>query len=182
MPSKRARRRVCLVLWAVMQQAPAWRYVWPVRLDSLRENWDAIAARHARLERFRQRKGARNVRLVLREPISIWLVKRLVWPVSRVNIPLAAATRSVRSAPIGYYNDQSGQAECIACDEGYDSGEGATSCFSVCGDGLLVGNEECDDHDTDSDDGCSSVCTIEDGYLCPTPGADCVHCMWRFRL
>ena len=36
----------------------------------------------------------------------------------------------------------------------------------ICGDGLIVGAEECDDADTDDGDGCSAVCTGESGYEC----------------
>jgi cysteine-rich repeat protein len=35
----------------------------------------------------------------------------------------------------------------------------------VCGDGLVEGNEECDDHNTTNGDGCSSTC-IEEPAAC----------------
>ncbi len=37
---------------------------------------------------------------------------------------------------------------------------------SECGDGLTEGDEECDDHNTASNDGCSSDCKLEDGFIC----------------
>lgn len=37
---------------------------------------------------------------------------------------------------------------------------------SVCGDGIINGSETCDDSNTVSGDGCSSVCSIESGYTC----------------
>ena len=37
---------------------------------------------------------------------------------------------------------------------------------AVCGDGLLVGNEVCDDNNTESMDGCSASCSVETGYNC----------------
>ena len=40
------------------------------------------------------------------------------------------------------------------------------SCVPVCGDGLLVGNEVCDDNNTESMDGCSASCSVETGYNC----------------
>jgi fibro-slime domain-containing protein len=43
-----------------------------------------------------------------------------------------------------------------------------------CGDGRLSFGEECDDGNTTSGDGCSSTCTLEPGYSCPTPGAACM--------
>lgn len=47
----------------------------------------------------------------------------------------------------------------------------------VCGDGVLVLPEKCDDNDNtvppSSGDGCSSTCTVETGWTCATPGAAC---------
>lgn len=36
----------------------------------------------------------------------------------------------------------------------------------VCGDGIVADEEACDDGDTDSGDGCSSTCTVEEGSAC----------------
>ena len=36
----------------------------------------------------------------------------------------------------------------------------------VCGDGTRQGTEECDDGNTDDGDGCSSECTVENGWDC----------------
>lgn len=36
----------------------------------------------------------------------------------------------------------------------------------VCGDGIVATEEACDDGNTDSADGCSSTCTIEEGFAC----------------
>jgi len=44
-----------------------------------------------------------------------------------------------------------------------------------CGDGILSSDEYCDDGNTVSGDGCSSTCTIEPGYTCPTPGKLCTR-------
>jgi cysteine-rich repeat protein len=38
----------------------------------------------------------------------------------------------------------------------------------TCGDGLRRGSEECDDGNTANNDGCSSTCTIEGGWVCDT--------------
>jgi fibro-slime domain-containing protein len=44
----------------------------------------------------------------------------------------------------------------------------------VCGDGVLqVAGEECDDGNETASDGCSDTCAVEDGYVCPVPGAMC---------
>jgi cysteine-rich repeat protein len=42
------------------------------------------------------------------------------------------------------------------------------NCASVCGNGIREGSEGCDDGDTSSGDGCSSLCTVESGYTCNT--------------
>ncbi len=64
------------------------------------------------------------------------------------------------------------------CDDGNDtSGDGCSnSCQSesVCGNGVIEGNEACDDGNTASDDGCSATCSIvEDGFVCPPGGGSC---------
>lgn len=41
-----------------------------------------------------------------------------------------------------------------------------------CGDSALNGAETCDDGNTTAGDGCSSVCAVEDGYICED-GTDC---------
>src|SRR5690606_30526854 len=52
-------------------------------------------------------------------------------------------------------------------------------CISRCGDGLIIGNEKCDDGNTVDGDGCSSTCQEEPGYTCeqgsgcPDGGSDC---------
>ncbi len=40
---------------------------------------------------------------------------------------------------------------------------------TVCGDGLVEGNELCDDGNMVDGDGCSSACEVEDGYQCEEP-------------
>lgn len=37
---------------------------------------------------------------------------------------------------------------------------------SICGDGAITGDEQCDDDNTAAGDGCSPTCTIEPGYAC----------------
>ena len=44
--------------------------------------------------------------------------------------------------------------------------DGVDTHAAVCGDGLRLGSEECDDDNTISGDGCSSECTVEDGFVC----------------
>lgn len=79
-----------------------------------------------------------------------------------------------------------------ACDDGNtDASDGCSTtctveagwecaghyCFAkLCGDGIVAGNEECEDDDTTptSGDGCSASCKLEAGFHCPTAGAVCV--------
>lgn len=39
-----------------------------------------------------------------------------------------------------------------------------------CGNGTIESNEACDDGNTESGDGCSATCEVEDGYACPESG------------
>ena len=50
------------------------------------------------------------------------------------------------------------------------SDHGTAEFPSDCGNGQVEQNEVCDDGNTDPLDGCSSSCTIETGYHCPTAG------------
>jgi len=54
------------------------------------------------------------------------------------------------------------------------SGPDARPVVGVCGDGIINGNEQCDDGNVVSDDGCSRDCQIEPGWRCPVPGKRCV--------
>jgi choice-of-anchor A domain-containing protein len=38
--------------------------------------------------------------------------------------------------------------------------------LTTCGDGNRAADEQCDDGDTENGDGCSSLCTVEPGYIC----------------
>ena len=82
-----------------------------------------------------------------------------------------------------------GHEQCIECVEGMVAVNGTChechsidrlfmnedfECEEVCGDGIFLGvNSECDDHNTESGDGCSSTCKIEFGYSCGTDGTTC---------
>jgi len=53
---------------------------------------------------------------------------------------------------------------CI-CFKGW-TGSNCSISTPVCGDGVRVGNEECDDSGVTDGDGCSSTCTVECGFKC----------------
>ncbi len=46
-------------------------------------------------------------------------------------------------------------------------------CTTICGDGILAGDETCDDLNVDAGDGCNDVCTIEDGWSCSEEPSMC---------
>jgi fibro-slime domain-containing protein len=50
---------------------------------------------------------------------------------------------------------------------------GAPCQAATCGDGIIAGNEQCEDGNAAANDGCSDACQIEDGFICPTPDAAC---------
>ncbi|MBK6462861.1 MAG: fibro-slime domain-containing protein [Myxococcales bacterium] len=57
---------------------------------------------------------------------------------------------------------------------GFGSSGGGIVVLATCGSGTLSGGEECDDGNSADGDGCSSLCIVEAGFQCPTPGAPCV--------
>ncbi|HVJ96224.1 MAG TPA: DUF4215 domain-containing protein, partial [Acidimicrobiia bacterium] len=44
---------------------------------------------------------------------------------------------------------------------------------ATCGDRELLTTEGCDDGNQIPGDGCSATCTVEEGWVCPTPGLPC---------
>ena len=63
-----------------------------------------------------------------------------------------------------------------SCLEGWS---GPDCSESTCGDGVTVGDEECDDGNSDEWDGCTSSCVIQS---CPpgTGGPNCAQYKWKF--
>ena len=57
---------------------------------------------------------------------------------------------------------QAGEDPC----EDNDCDEEADACVDSCGDGNVHQDEECDDGNQISGDGCSEECTVEEGWLC----------------
>lgn len=47
-------------------------------------------------------------------------------------------------------------------------------CTPICGDGIIVSPEICDDNNTNNSDGCTSNCLISHGWYCLIPGSPCV--------
>jgi cysteine-rich repeat protein len=48
-------------------------------------------------------------------------------------------------------------------------------CQTVCGDGLLASNEQCDDKNPVNGDGCSSICKIEPFFTCSGQPSTCAY-------
>ena len=57
---------------------------------------------------------------------------------------------------------------------GGSTGSGGGGGDAVCGDGKIAEQETCDDQNTTPGDGCSAGCLVEQGWICPVPGAACV--------
>jgi fibro-slime domain-containing protein len=53
-----------------------------------------------------------------------------------------------------------------------DSTGKAQACATSCGNGAIEVGEACDDGNTNSGDGCSSSCTVENGFSCATAATD----------
>ncbi len=71
--------------------------------------------------------------------------------------------------------------ECILCEEipGLKAPpNGLNECLEICGDGLHLGYNECDDANTLDNDGCNGFCLLEPGFECtggsPTSPDVCV--------
>ena len=65
--------------------------------------------------------------------------------------------------------------ECIV-ENGWECSTAGSRCVaSGCGDGVIAGNEQCEDDDEDptSRDGCSDVCRLEPGFFCSEAGEAC---------
>ena len=67
---------------------------------------------------------------------------------------------------------------CNTCTFGYAVSP-SYQCVSVCGNGVIIGSEGCDDNNTVSGDGCSPTCVIEDGFACTVTNSKsvCVPCL-----
>lgn len=67
-------------------------------------------------------------------------------------------------------------AECCTMERpvqmGWNCSRGGT-CSSICGDGLIVGEEACDDGNSRAGDGCSFDCQVEPGWKCAAEGEAC---------
>ena len=72
-----------------------------------------------------------------------------------------------------------GGADELACQTSGKWDAAVGSCEAVCGDGIHVEGEECDDKNTKSGDGCSADCKLEPGYACLVPGQPCSLCEFK---
>ncbi len=70
------------------------------------------------------------------------------------------------SCGLQYPDNLTGQ--CIGCqvEQGWECDTPGEPCTTECGDELTLGDEECDDGNTDNGDGCDSMCQLEDGWNC----------------
>ncbi len=65
-------------------------------------------------------------------------------------------------------------------EDGGDESDGGTrddgTASGVCGNGEVESDEQCDDENETSGDGCSEACQIEEGFRCPVAGSRCEEC------
>eukprot|EP00826_Nyctotherus_ovalis_P047315 TRINITY_DN5429_c0_g1_i20.p1 TRINITY_DN5429_c0_g1~~TRINITY_DN5429_c0_g1_i20.p1 ORF type:complete len:529 (-),score=105.27 TRINITY_DN5429_c0_g1_i20:544-2130(-) len=65
---------------------------------------------------------------------------------------------------------------CKECPAGYALREN-DKCKEICGDGLNMGEYECDDGNVANGDGCSAECTVEEGFACYTRANEPDKCL-----
>lgn len=70
----------------------------------------------------------------------------------------------------------SGGVVCSTCVTGYVV-DSSNTCVTKCGDGIIIGAEQCDDNNTADGDGCSSTCTIEPAFFCQSTPSACYPCL-----
>lgn len=67
-----------------------------------------------------------------------------------------------------------GCSETCTVEEGYYCSGGVTTCVEeICGNGERTPSEQCDDGNAVADDGCTE-CLVDEGFVCPTVGDDCI--------
>jgi len=69
-------------------------------------------------------------------------------------------------------------ADCTTVEDGFVCGDFLFGAFAgcheiVCNDGLIEGDETCDDGNVAPGDGCDAACVTEDGFFCPEVGVAC---------
>ncbi len=65
---------------------------------------------------------------------------------------------------------------CTTMFQGDDHGDGGSDATSaVCGNGVIEEGEECDDGNTEDNDGCDSACRVEVGWLCEGEPSICKY-------
>ena len=62
---------------------------------------------------------------------------------------------------------------CTSCDNSTYYNRDFDCQSQVCGDGVIVEGESCDDGNLANTDGCSSVCQLETGFYCPAANQAC---------
>lgn len=66
-------------------------------------------------------------------------------------------------------------ADCKTVEEGWECRVPGRPCTPRCGDGILIGNEACDDGNPADGDGCSSTCQVEPGWSCKGAPSACTQ-------
>ena len=77
--------------------------------------------------------------------------------------------------PADTYQSEEGQSVCLDCTTGWTSTSGATACTENCGDGLVVGNEDCDKVGGAFGECCDPITCLyrANGIICGDEAAEC---------
>ena len=108
-----------------------------------------------------------------------------------VGVPCQTATTTSHGSVTTTLNNQHPSEASYVCDQGFALPEGddgmrncqpdsswggiVPDCSPICGDGLHVAGEECDDGQL-GNSGCDDSCKLVPGYFCETPNALCSLC------
>jgi cysteine-rich repeat protein len=71
--------------------------------------------------------------------------------------------------------DHDGCSSICQIEEDFNCAGSPSVCTAVCGDGIVAGQELCDDGNQTIGDRCSDVCQVEPGYICTGSPSVCMH-------
>lgn len=110
---------------------------------------------------------------------SRWLLVGLLSGGCSLLFPLLAPSRCEGAGPIDCLDEttqlicQDGFTAAVSCEGGQTCTDGACQESAGCGDGTIDALEQCDDANTQNDDGCSAECLAEPGFLCVGQPSTC---------
>ena len=103
-----------------------------------------------------------------------WQGKVIFWAVTAVSFS-QARTWSIGAQALGLAVSPDKTQIAVAGDNGITFATVAGVGFGQCGNGILDPNEQCDDGNTVSGDGCNALCQLEATWFCLAPGQPCLE-------